>query len=65
MIPIKDILPCPFCGAQVKDHPNPITSKEFFMVRHMNGCYFLKNNSSDFTLLLKNDYYIKSWNKRI
>jgi len=65
VITIDDVKGCPFCGAKAVEHPNPVTRREFFIMYHEPGCYFLTNNSSNYTLLQINRHIIENWNKRI
>ncbi len=62
MMSANDVKPCPFCGADVVEHPNANTGKEFYIIYHNIGCHFLANNSSNYTLLSKRD--VSNWNKR-
>lgn len=58
----EEINTCPFCGAKAENHPNSNTAKEYYILYHNKNCYFLINNSTDYTLISKKVLY--SWNKR-
>ena len=61
---MENIIPCPFCGAKVEEYPNVNTGKEYLIIRHKEGCYYLINNSAGYTLLSKEKICLKAWNKR-
>ena len=60
---IKDIEPCPFCGAKVEDHPDKHTDGVLFVIYHKSNRYLNRQRPKGILYLLHKDE-LKEWNNR-
>ena len=64
-----ELKPCPFCGGEVKEHPNKEYKDDYYACYHKPDCFLLDNYNGTlepelhFTLIPKNKE-VGQWNNR-